>query len=31
MTGRRCRGVIRFVLRLAEELDLTGLWGFESL
>ena len=22
-------GVIRFVLRLAEELDLTGLWGFE--
>lgn len=21
--------VIRFVLRLAEELDLTGLWGFE--
>jgi hypothetical protein len=21
-------GVIRFVLRLAEELDLTGLWGF---
>ena len=22
-------GVIRFVLRLAEEIDLTGLWGFE--
>lgn len=22
-------GIIRFVLRLAEELDLTGLWGFE--
>jgi hypothetical protein len=22
-------GVIRFVLRLAEESDLTGLWGFE--
>lgn len=22
-------GVIRFVLRLAEELDLTGLWGFD--
>lgn len=22
-------GVIRFVLRLAEDLDLTGLWGFE--
>ena len=22
-------GVIRFVLRLAEELDLTGLWGFQ--
>ena len=22
-------GLIRFVLRLAEELDLTGLWGFE--
>ena len=21
--------VIRFVLRLAEELDLTGLWGFQ--
>lgn len=23
-------GVIRFVLRLAEELDLTGFWGFET-
>ena len=23
-------GVIRFVLRLAEEIDLTGLWGFET-
>ena len=22
-------GVIRFVLRLAEDLDLTGLWGFD--
>ena len=22
-------GVIRFVLRLTEEIDLTGLWGFE--
>ena len=22
-------GVIRFVLRLAEEIDLTGFWGFE--
>lgn len=22
-------GVIRFVLRLAEEIDLSGLWGFE--
>ena len=22
-------GVIRYVLRLAEEIDLTGLWGFE--
>ena len=23
-------GVIRFVLRLAEDLDLTGLWGFDD-
>lgn len=22
-------GVIRFVLRIAEDLDLTGLWGFD--
>ncbi len=29
MTGKvDIEGVIRFVLRLAEEIDLTGLWGF---